>query len=147
MIILYLVISTYLFLIFGMTIGPRAPDLLLILLFFISYNKSLDFAMVAGFLLGLMGDLLYPSHLGIYTLVYTLLPGAIQFLKVRLYQNAISIMLIFLIIFVVKTLVIGLATNNLKMFLGWTILYTLIFFLPLFLVLNRILLGAWMRKL
>ena len=147
MIIIYLIVATYLFLIINMNIGPQAPDLLFMLLYFVAYNQSLDFALIFGFWLGLLTDLIYPSRLGIYTLTYTLLPAAVQFLKIRLYQSILSVLFIFVIVFILKVVAIGLITKDFRIFPAWSIFYSLIFFLPIFLVLNQILFGLWMKKL
>jgi rod shape-determining protein MreD len=141
-----LIAATYLFMLLVMNIGPKAPDLLLILLFFVAYNEPLFFAIVYGFLLGLTIDLLNPAHLGIHALVYLLLPLGIQFLKVRLYQNALSVSLSFAIVFVLKVLIIGLTAGELNVFLSVYLLYTLIFFFPVFLFANRLMFGSWMRR-
>ncbi len=146
MIILFLIVVTYLFMLLVMNVGQPAPDLLFILLFFVAYNESLNFVLVFGFLLGLTIDLLNPISLGIYAAVYTLLPIGIQFLKVRLYQNILSISFIFAIALILKVLIVGLTTNCFKLFSGWYFFYTLAAFLPIFVSFNRLIFGSWMRK-
>lgn len=144
--VLVIAVLTYLFMIFVMNVGPRSPDLLLILLFFVAYNESLMLALVYGFLLGLLIDLVNPATLGLHALVYTLLPLVIQFLKVRLYQNAVSVALSFLAIFILKVVIIGLVAPNLRVFSILYFLYTIVCFFPMFLLANRLLFSAWMKK-
>ena len=144
--VLLIAACTYLFLIFVMNVGPKSPDLLLVLLFLVAYNEPLTFALVYGFLLGLLIDLVNPANLGIHALVYTLLPLVIQFLKVRLYQNVVSVSLSFLVIFILKVVVIGLAARNPQVFSVLYFFYTIVCFFPIFLITNRLLFRAWMKK-
>ncbi len=145
--LIYIIFATYLFLLIMMNIGVDGPDLIFIFFFFVAYNESINFSVIYGFYLGLLTGLLDPQRLGLFSLIYALLPIPIQFLKVRFYQNILSMLLIFIAIFIVKVLIVGLGAGFMRFFSFWYYFNSIIFFLPLFLISNYIVYNSWMKRI
>jgi rod shape-determining protein MreD len=132
------ILLLYVFLPFGYRI-----DLISILLFFVVMNEDSRFSIAFAFLCGLLVDLYYPAGLGINALIFTLLSQAIIFVKKYIAKEPLTTMIVFGIFYALKT--IAAAILLLPHVNIMTIGLTLVLFLPLFLLLNRVLFRVWMK--
>jgi len=132
------VILLYIFLPFNYRI-----DLITILVFFIIFNEDGRFVLIFSFLAGLLIDLYNPIYLGLNILTYTVLAQLVLYIKKYIAQDLLTVFGTFTIFYLIKTIIIHLALSSpLKIQL---ILITIITFLPIFLVLNRMRHGVWKR--
>ena len=132
------VILLYIFLPFNYRI-----DLITILIFFIIFNEDDRFVLIFSFLAGLLIDLYNPIYLGLNILTYTVLAQLVLYIKKYIAQDLLTVFGTFTVFYLTKTIIIHLALSSpLKIQL---ILITIITFLPVFLVLNRMRHGVWKR--
>jgi len=129
----------YLFLPFNLVL-----DLLAILLFFIIFNEIEWFALVFAFYTGLLIDLYSPSHLGLNALVYVILGQALLYIKRYIAKDLVTILMTFVVFFLVKIVVIEIAANSQLRLLA--IVLTITLCLPMYLVMNKLLFRIWMKR-
>ncbi len=118
-------------------------DLITILIFFMIFSEDEKFAIIFAFFAGLLIDLYNPVYLGLNMLVNTLLTQLLIYLKRYVAQRPIIILANFTIFYSAKIVITHLAlAAPLKI---QPIVITTIVFLPLFLSLNRVIHGVWMK--
>ena len=132
------IILLYIFLPFNFSI-----DLITTLVFFVIFNEDERFTLVFAFLAGLLVDLYNPVKLGANVLVYLILAQALLYLKKYIAQSLLAIVATFSIFYLLKIIVIHLALSS-PLKIQPTII-TIITFLPIFWVLNKLLYRVWMR--
>ena len=133
------ILALYLSLPFNSTI-----EISTIIVFFVIIREDARFALVFAFFTGLLVDLYYPIRLGVNTLVYLSLTEILIYLKKYLVLNPLTTIATFTVLYLVKT-----ATLNI--FVSAHIdparmILTLLMFLPLLYLLNRIGFGIWIKK-
>jgi rod shape-determining protein MreD len=128
----------YLFLPFNANV-----DFIIILIFFIIFNEDEKFALIFSFFCGLLIDLYYPVFLGVSTFLFTLLAQLLIYLKKYITRKLVTTFITFTIFYIVKVVALYIAfASPIRIHL---IPLTIISFLPLFFVLNRITYGIWMK--
>jgi len=132
------IILLYIFLPFNFSI-----DLITTLVFFVIFNEDERFTLIFAFLAGLLVDLYNPVKLGTNFLVYLILAQALLYLKKYIAQSLLAIVATFSIFYLLKIIVIHLALSS-PLKIQPTII-TIITFLPIFWVLNKLLYRVWMR--
>lgn len=118
-------------------------DLIAMLVFFVTLKENETTALLLAFLAGLLIDLYYPILFGINMLVYTVLVQAVLYLKKYFTQSPFILLVVFTAFYIVKNLVMYVFVAPI-----WHIqllILTVAIFLPVFLILNKILYGIWMK--
>lgn len=119
-------------------------DFIAILAFYILINESGFFSIIFAFFCGLLIDLYHPSFLGTTPLIYLILGQGVIYLKRYLVREPIIISAAFLIFYLLKTLFATLTrVGHLS---GVYIFFTILFFIPLVFLLNKIFFKEWARS-
>lgn len=70
--------------------GEKTPNLVLLLVIFIGLHAPVDAALVAGFMLGLMHDVISAHGIGTYALAYSLISGIAFQLRGVMYADHVA---------------------------------------------------------
>ncbi len=137
--ILFYFILTYLFLPVN-----SAIDLLTILVYFVLLNEDEKFSIVFAFFVGLLTDLYYPVSLGVNMLVFLVLAQGLVFIKKYFVREPLTLFIVFVIFYFIKILFAHIIPGRLAM---WnTIVFTIIFALPVVFILQKICFKVWIRS-
>ncbi len=121
-----------------------AIDAVAIIVFFTITEEDERFALVFSFIAGLLVDLYHPVRLGVNTLIYITVTGALIYLKRYLIRNPLTTIATFVVFYLVRTalanVIISSPINPVLIF------STIIAFFPIMLLLSKISFGVWMRK-
>jgi len=132
------IILLYLFLPFN-----HYLDFIAVLTFFIAFKEDERFALIFAFAAGILIDLYYPVALGLNGLLYVILIQAVLYIKKFIAQNNVVVVTLFTAFYLIKITMTYLAVSfpvSTKQ-----IIITLLFCVPLFLLLNRIIYRTWKK--
>jgi hypothetical protein len=118
-------------------------DLITILIFFIAFNENEKFSIIFAFFCGLLIDLYNPVKFGLNTIVLTVLSQILVYVKKYVAKGLIPIFFTFLIFYLLRIFIVTLAAPG--VFHLISILVTVILFLPLSALLNRMFRRSWMK--
>jgi cell shape-determining protein MreD len=118
-------------------------DLVTILIFFIAFNEDERFSIIFAFFSGLLLDLYNPVKFGLNTIVFTALSQVLIYVKKYVAKGLIPVFFTFLIFFVLRIFIITLAAPGAFRILN--ILATIILFLPLSAILNKVFRRSWTK--
>lgn len=118
-------------------------DLISILIFYLVFHEHERFTLIFSFLAGLLIDLFYPVILGVNIIVYIVLAQILIYLKKYIVHSIWVSWIIFIAYYFTKTAVIHLMFSApLRPF---SVLLTIIGFIPFVLVLNKLKYRVWMK--
>ncbi|MGQ9664434.1 MAG: rod shape-determining protein MreD [bacterium] len=136
--LLYFVLA-YLFLPLNKTI-----DFITILVYFIILNEDERFSIAFAFFAGLLIDLYYPVSLGLNIMIFLILCQALIFLKKYFLREPFTLTFVFSIFYLLRIL-INFVVNG-KTFHFASMIFTIIFSLPVIYLLNKICFRVWMKN-
>lgn len=119
-------------------------DVATIIVFYIIIEEDARFALVFAFLTGLISDLYFPVHIGVNALLYIILSQSLILLKKYLILNPLTTIATFTVLYLVKTAALNVIVSS--PISAAQILYTILFFFPIFFVLKKIVTSIWMKK-
>jgi rod shape-determining protein MreD len=118
-------------------------DLISMMIFFIALTENESAALLVAFFAGLLIDLYYPVLFGINMLTYAVLVQAVVYFRKYFTQSPFVIFAVFTCFYIIRSAVMYIIvtpTFHIPLFV-----LTIVFFLPVFVILNRTLHGTWMR--
>ena len=136
---LFYFIALYLSLPFNNTV-----EIAILILFLVIIKEDARFALIFAFMVGLLTDLYYPIRLGASTIVYISLTQLLLYLKRFLVLNPPTTIATFTVLFLVKTAALNIFVS--AHIDATRIILTILIFLPIVFLLDRIGFGIWMRK-
>ncbi len=137
--ILFYFILTYFFLPLNYTV-----DFLTILVYFVVLNEDEKFSILFAFLVGLLMDLYYPVSLGINMLIFLILAQGLAFIKKYFVCEPLTLFIVFVIFYLLRIFIAYLIPYRPLM---WnTILFTIIFALPVIFILQKFCFNVWIRS-
>ena len=128
----------YIFLPFNLHI-----DLIAVLLFFIVFKEDERFVLLFSFFAGLLVDLYYPVVIGINLLIYLSLVQILLYIKKYIAQSNLVTFSVFATFYLTKIVIIHVALSISPKIQPAII--TLLFFFPIFLLLNKLVYKVWMK--
>ncbi|MGQ9464776.1 MAG: rod shape-determining protein MreD [bacterium] len=136
--LLYFVLA-YLFLPLNKTI-----DFITILVYFIILNEDERFSIAFAFFAGLLIDLYYPVSLGLNIMIFLILCQALIFLKKYFLREPFTLTFVFSIFYLLRIL-INFVVNGMTFHFA-SMIFTIIFSLPVIYLLNKICFRVWMKN-
>jgi len=118
-------------------------DLITILVFFIAFNEDERFSIIFAFFSGLLLDLHNPVKFGLNTIVFTALSQVLIYVKKYVAKGLVPIFFTFLIFFILRIFIITLAAPGAFRIIN--ILATIVLFLPLSAILNKVFRRSWTK--
>ena len=128
----------YIFLPFNLHI-----DLIAVLLFFIVFKEDERFVLLFSFFAGLLVDLYDPVVIGINLLIYLSLVQILLYIKKYIAQSNLVTFSVFATFYLTKIVIIHVALSISPKIQPAII--TLLFFFPIFLLLNKLVYKVWMK--
>jgi rod shape-determining protein MreD len=118
-------------------------DLIAILIFFVAFRENELAALLYAFSAGLLIDLYYPILFGINMLTYVVLVQAVLYLKKYFTESPFIIWIAFTAFYLTRIFVTYVFVSPSVHVPLYAL--TIVFALPVFLVLNRTMYGVWMK--
>jgi len=118
-------------------------DLISILIFYLVFNEDERFALIFSFFAGLLIDLFHPVVLGVNILIYVIFVQTLLYVKKYFKQNMWVNWIVFAVYYLAKVFVTHIAISAPVRI--QPIIFTIMCFLPLVLISNKIKYKVWMR--
>lgn len=122
----------------------RTIDLITILVYFIILNEDERFSIAFAFFAGLLIDLYYPVSLGLNIMIFLILCQALIFFKKYFMRQPFTLIFVFSIFYLLRILINFVANGMISHFTS--MIFTIIFSLPVICLLNRICFKVWMKS-